>query len=104
MDIFVLTETKLEDSFPNSQFLVDGFSEPFRIDRNRSGGGVMIYVRDVIPSKFLTKHFFPNDIEDLFVELNFRKCKWLLLGTYHPPSQSDQYFFENVDKASDMYS
>ena len=36
----------LDDSFPNSpQFLVDGFSEPFRIDTNRSGGGVMIYVQ-----------------------------------------------------------
>ena len=34
VDILVLTETKLDDSFPNSQFLVDGFSEPFRIDRN----------------------------------------------------------------------
>ena len=36
--------------------------------------------------------------------MNFRKCKWLLLGAYHPPSQLDQYFFENVDKALDMYS
>ena len=34
VDILVLTETKLDDSFPNSQFSVDGFSEPFRIDRN----------------------------------------------------------------------
>ena len=39
-----------------------------------------------------------------FVEMNFRKCKWFLSGTYHPPSQSDQYFFENVDKALDMYN
>ena len=90
MDTLVLMETKLDDSFPNSQLSVDGFSEPFRIDRNRSGGGVMIYVRDVIPSKLLTKHFFPNDIKGLLVELNFRKSEWLLLGIYHPPSQSDQ--------------
>ena len=34
--------------------------------------------------------------------MNFRKCKWLLLGTYHPSSQSYQYFFENVDNALDM--
>ena len=34
VDILVLTETKLDDSFSNSQFSVDGFSEPFRIDRN----------------------------------------------------------------------
>ena len=88
MWIFWSSQKQFDDLFPNSQFSVDGFFEPFRIDRNRSGGGVMIYVRDVIPSKLLTKHFFPNDIEGLFVELNFRKCKWLLLETY-PPSQSD---------------
>ena len=33
VDILLLTETKLDDSFPTSQFLVDGFSEPFRLDR-----------------------------------------------------------------------
>ena len=68
------------------------------------GGGVMIYVWDNIPSKLLTKHFLPNDIKSLLVKLNFRECQWFLQRTYHPPSQSDQYFFENVDKALDMYS
>ena len=69
-----------------SSFLIDGFSSPFRLDRNRKGGGILIYVRRDIPSKFLTKHSFANDIEGLFVEINFRKRKWLLFGTYHPPS------------------
>ena len=32
------------------------------------------------------------------------KCKWLLCGLYHPPSQKDQYFFNNIDKALDVYS
>ena len=40
----------------------------------------------------------------MFVELNFRKCKWLLCGTYHPPSQSDEYFFNNLDKTLHTYS
>ena len=57
VDILVLTETKLDDSFPNSQFSIDGFSEPFRIDRNRSGSRIMIYIRGINPSKLLTKHF-----------------------------------------------
>ena len=57
VDILVLTETKLDNSFPNSQFSIDGFSEPFRIDRNRSGSRIMIYIRGIIPSKLLTKHF-----------------------------------------------
>ena len=104
IDILVITETKLDDTFPNAQFLVPGFSKPFRLDRNRKGGGVMIYVRENIPSKLLTKHVLPSDIECIFLELNFRKCKWLLVGTYHPPSQNDHYFFENLDKAIDVYS
>ena len=32
-------------------------------------------VREDIPSKILTKHVLPIDIEALFIELNFRKCK-----------------------------
>ena len=104
IDILVLTETKLDDTFPAAQFLVNGFLEPYRLDRNRNGGGVMICIREDIPSKGLDKHVFPYDIEGLFVELNFRKCKWLLFGTYHPPSQADIYYFDNLDKRFDTYS
>ena len=43
-------------------------------------------------------------MEGLFVELNFRKCKWLLFGTYHPPSQADVYYLGNLDKPFDTYS
>ena len=51
-----------------------------------------MYIRDDSPSKLLLKHVFSSDIEGLYIELNFRKCKWLLLGTYPPLSQSDQYY------------
>ena len=60
VDILVLSETKPNDSFPTSQFLVDAFSEPFRFDRNRSGGEVIIHARGDVPSKLLTKHFSPQ--------------------------------------------
>ena len=104
LDILIITETKLDDTFPVSQFHIDGFSKPYRLDRNRNGGGVIIYVREDIPSKILTKHVLPTDIEALFIELNFRKCKWLLSGIYHPPSQSDQCFFDRLDNVLDVYS
>ena len=79
VDVLVLT--KLDDFFPKVQFLVDSFSEPYRYDKNKNGGGIMIYIRDNIPSKLSEKHKFHNDMEGLFVELTFRKVKWLLLGT-----------------------
>ena len=46
----------------------------------------MIFVKEDIPSKLLTKHNFPSDAEGLFVELNFKMAS---NGTYHPPAQSD---------------
>ena len=63
----------------------------------------MIFVRDDIPCKQLTKHTFPGDIEGIFVEINLRKIKWLLFGSYHPPSQNDNYFFDSVSKGLDLY-
>ena len=84
IDILVLTLTKLDDTFPTAEFLMKGFSEPCRLDRNRNGGGVMIYIYEEIPNKLLDKHVFPYDMEGLFVELSFRESKWLLFEAYHP--------------------
>ena len=103
IDIIVITETKIDDSFPESQFSIDGFSVPYRLDRNSNGGGVLIFVREDIPGRQLNKHTFPDDIEGVFFEINLRKTKWLLFGTYHPPSQSDDYYFDSVSKALDLY-
>ena len=73
-DILIITERKLDDTF-QSQFHVDGFSTPYRLNRDRDGGGIIICVREGIPSKMVKKHCFPKDIEGLFIELNFKKCK-----------------------------
>ena len=43
-DVVIVTETKLDDSFPKAQFCIDAFSLPYRLDRNRNEGGLMIYV------------------------------------------------------------
>ena len=48
----------------------------------------------------LKKHKFSDDIEVLFIEINFRK--WLLCDIYHPLAQSDQHFFDNLDNALDV--
>ena len=66
-DVIIVTETKLDDSFPQAQFCIGGFSIPYMLDRNRNGGGLMIYVRDDIPSKMLTKHNLPEILELLLL-------------------------------------
>ena len=46
----------------------------------------------------------PDDIEGMFIELNFRKSKWVLGGMYHPPSQKDDYFFKCIGHVLDVYN
>ena len=47
----MISETKLEVSFPVSQFLISDFEN--RLDRSSSGGGIMLYIREGIPFKLL---------------------------------------------------
>ena len=75
MDILVVSETKLDISFPAAQFHLPGFNS-FRYDRKSTGGvggGIIVYIRDDIPSKELKSNYMPNDIEGYFIELNLRR-------------------------------
>ena len=37
VDILVVTETKLDSTFPSSQFLIEGYSEPIALIKTRTG-------------------------------------------------------------------
>ena len=95
VDVMIIVKTKLDDSYPTSQFYIDGYSEPFRRDRNKYGGYTLIYIREDIPWKILDNHKLPDDIQRLVVKLNFRKSKLLLLATFHPPNHLDAYYFKS---------
>ena len=71
----MISETKIDESFSKSQFLIKGFSDPFRIDQNVHGGGILLYVREDVPTKLLSIQPIPS--ECFFTELNLRKRKWL---------------------------
>ena len=103
IDILVVTESKLDDTFPDSQFHIPGYKVPFRKDRNKLGGGIIVFVRDDIPCKKLDVRI-PEDIEALFLEINLRHTKWLFCGCYHPPSQNDAYFYQNLSNCLDLFS
>ena len=81
IDILMVSETKLDVSFPSGQFIIPGYGTPYRLDRTDKGGGILLYVREDIPSKMLD---FKSDIEAFFIEINLRKVKWLLSCSYNP--------------------
>ena len=58
LDVLMITETKLDDSFLEQQFPIEGFNIPFRLDGNRYGGGLLLYVRNNINAVLLKKLCF----------------------------------------------
>ena len=83
----MISETKLDETFPAAQFSLQGFCNPYRFDRNRNGGGIMLYIRQDIPSRLIEKKL-RNNSEYFFVENNLRKKTWLLCYTYNPHKNS----------------
>ena len=75
-NILVITET--DSFFPLNKFTIQGYSKPYRFDRNRNGGDGFIYVPEDIPSRELKIHNSPEDIESIFIEINLIKTKWQL--------------------------
>ena len=51
IDVFMISESKLDDSFPHGQFCIDGFHTLSRFGRNKNGGRILLYVREDIPAK-----------------------------------------------------
>ena len=79
VDVLIISETKIGDSFPIANFLIHGFDQPYRIHRNSSGGGIMLYVREDIPSRVESL-----PIEGFYVELKLRSKNWLTNCSYNP--------------------
>ena len=77
MDILLISETKIDSSFPTAQFLINGFTT-YRRDRNRNGGGILLYIREDIPLHTA------DVIEGFYIEINIRKKKWLRGCSYNP--------------------
>ena len=75
VDILMVTETKIDKSFPASQFIIPGFNSPYRFNRTKEGGGILVYKREDIPSKLLNISYIASDIECLGIEVNLQKVK-----------------------------
>ena len=101
-DIFLLSETKIDESFPDKQFRLNNY-KIFRKDRNRYGGGIMFYVNENLPCKSLTTKI-DNLTETIFLEVNVQSSKWLFVGCYKPPSQNEEFFISNLSKIINAFS
>ena len=63
IDVLLISETKIDNKFPVSQFCVPGYSVPFRLDCTRNRRGIIFYVKENIPCRMLSKFTFEKELD-----------------------------------------
>ena len=93
LDILMIFETKGDPSFPSSQFVIEGFSSLFRLDRNSLGGNIMLFITEEIPSKLLSEYKTSSSVEN----------KWLISCSCNA-NLTQINCIKNISRSLDFYS
>ena len=75
-----------------------------RKDRDRNGGGLLLYINEDIPFKVIQNSSLPTTLEVLSIEINLGRFKFLLIELYKPPSVCEKEFLLRLDKAHNFFS
>ena len=93
----MVSETKIDSSFPNAQFHIKGYTT-YRLDITLNGGGLLLYVKEDIPSSMLN---IDMPVEGFFIEIHVRKKKWLVGCSYNPKTNSISTHLEVIGRFLD---
>ena len=104
LDTFMISEIKLDETFPEGQFLMEGFTPPYWMDENANGGGKALCVREDISSRQISFKNDDKDIEHFFVQINLHKKKWLISCSYNPRLQFIDKNLTHKEKGLDILS
>ena len=98
----MITETKIDDSFPIGNFLIGGFSKPYKLDCDSLVGGILLYFREDIPANLI--EIETKRIEGIYVEINLRNDKWLINCLYNPHKNMIGNHLRALSEKLDIYS
>ena len=97
----MISETNIGDSFPLGNLVIAGFSKRYRLDRDSLGGGILLYVREDIPTNLIEVETKP--IESFYVEINQRNDKWLIKCSYNPHKNMMENHLHALSEKLDIY-
>jgi hypothetical protein len=90
--IVVLTESKLDCTIPSSLISLPGFHEPLRRDRNRNGGGCLIYIAQTLTFK-QQSHIQSEFYENISVDVRVNNIIYSINCLYRPPDFDNHEHF-----------
>ena len=97
--IIILTETKIDSSYPNSQFKMTNY-RLHRNDRKKRGGGILAYVRSGLGARRLATSKAYKTLEPLVLDVNQGGKDIVLVGLYRTPTRNTEpnYFSQLKDE------
>ena len=99
LDYFVISETKLNESFPSAQFNISIYEIKNQGDRYKYGGGLTECVRKGFIAKKL-KDYETQICETICSEFTISKKKLICFSVYRPPSYNNLIIpFEELTKS-----
>lgn len=101
VDYLAISESKIDESFPNNQFNIEGYSL-YRQDCTSSSGGLLIYLRSDLPQRRLENiECNSNGIESLCIEIIVGKCKTIIACVYKHPKVANEIFKDCMSEMAD---
>ena len=94
--ILVLTETKIDATYPDSQFKISNY-RLYRKDRVKGGGGILAYISTMIPFRRLNLTKSYRTIETLPIEVKLGDSYAVVLGLYRPPHNMGVNYYETLE-------
>ena len=95
--VIFLTETKIDASYSNSQFLINNFYI-YRNDRVKGRRGVIAYFSAALPSKKVKLPRSYKTIEPLAVESSFGGKHVIILGLYRSPKVTEKDYYMKLEE------
>ena len=103
MDVLAINESKIDESISDNEVKISGYVA-CRKDRNRYGGGVLLYVRNCFSFR-MRNEFISKQLEMVCIEIYRQYGKpFLVCAWYRPPNSNINLFdsFENFIKQCDV--
>ena len=91
IDCMSINETFLSEGISNNEIFIENYII-FRKDRDRHGGGVILYIKASLAPYIINVNNSGNNIESFWVDVVSSKHK-LIIGTiYRPPNANSEYY------------
>ena len=97
VDVIAFSETRLDEFISDSEISVDNY-QLYRKDRNRNGGGVILYVSNTNCHHKLREDLMISSLELVAIELTQGKSKPIIVLAWYRPPNSNMDLFDDIER------